>query len=953
MPGLRTSLVGRSDEFETLAAVVDATAAGQAGAGLLEGEAGIGKTRLLAEAVQYARALGLQVLAGAAGALERDRPFGALADALDLDGSSPDADRAEIGRLLTGEAMPHLAFAQAPELRFRVLEGIVALLERLSASRPALLVVDDLHWADPSTLLAVDYLLRHLTSVPVAILGAMRPAEGRPDLDRIAETVAQREGRHLMLDALDAEAVAQLAAETLSATPVAELLEQLSGAGGNPFYVTELLATLHEERAIRIENGIAESRFVEVPKSLRLIILRRLSFLPQPTLEVLRVASILGSPFALPDLSTVLGRTAVELMSLLRPALAAGILGEAGQRLGFRHDLVRDAIYFDLPLAVRSGLHLQAGRALADAGAPALQVAGHLARGAERGDADAVAWLRRAAQQAAPRAPTIAVDLLERAVELAGDDVTHDDILAEYVWGLAWSGRPAEAEKIASEVLARHDDPVIAGAVRHALGVVLWLEGRVTESLEQFERLLRQDGLSETDRAIVLARLTLRRLLSGDLPGAEAAAHEALDAAERSGYELAASEALGALCWVVAARGDLEEAIGFGRRAIALSARNEDPGGTFIAPRLYPQSRVYLGATLVDADQLDEAEDMLQQGRRIAEQQGADWALPVFHVGLAYARYLAGQWDDAVAEIETAVSLADEIGTRNGIVFALSILATIALRRDDVALAERTLDRLDAEIAATGAAHYRVHWGMRARAMLEEARGNAPVALAILEAAWTVVSSTGITAEQRELGPSIVRLSLAGGDAKRAGEVAAALDTLATRADVPSVRAAALRCHALIDADPDAAERAVEEFRASGRIPDIGAAAEDAAAIAARAGRTEDAVRLLDEALSVYDTLGAAADAARADAALRALGIRRGRKRRRAGARTGWESLTQTEMEVVRLAAEGLTNREIGQRLFVSRRTVETHLSHVFGKLSVTTRVQLAAEATRAGIGKT
>lgn len=946
------ALVGRSPEVAALRGMIDRLAAGAGGACLIEGEPGVGKSRLLAESLEIASSHGLQVFAGAAEELERDRPFGALAQALDLDRAGDDPERAEITRLLSGSSLEHLPLGQLPELRFRVVDAIVTLVERLSAQGPVLLAVEDLHWADPSTLLALNHLVRHAAVNAVGFICTLRQSPASQELNRLAQAVADHGGMTLALEPLANEDVTAIATELLEAEPTADLLGQLAGAGGNPFYLTELLATLRYEDAIEISGGKARVREVKLPPSLRLIILRRLGFLPEDTLEVLRAASILGSTFSVTDLSLVLERSAIDLTAPLRTAVGAGVLGESGHRLQFRHDLVRDAIYFDLPLAVRTGLHLATGRALAASGAPASQVASHLALGASPGDADAVAWMRRAAQQAAPRAPTIAVELLEKALELTEpSDPQHDELLAEYVWGLAWSGRPADAQKLASELLDRPHDPSVGRALRHALGVVLWLEGRIAESQEQFEILLRDEDLPQTDRAIVLARLCLRRLLGGDFAGAEAAAREALVVGERSGYDLAACEALGALCWVTAARGDLHEGIEFGRRAIALAARKE-ADDTFIAPRLYPQSRVYLSTALVDADLLGEANEQLTEGRRLAEQQGADWALPVFHIGLGLCRYITGEWDDAVAELETAIGLAGEVGTRNGIVFGHSVLAHIALRRDDLAAAERAVVEAEHEIAVSGAAQYRVHWAMRARALLEEARGNAAGALGILNAAWALVTSVGMTIEHRELGPDIVRLALASGDRDRAREVVEAVEEIAPRAAVASARGAALRCRGLLDDDPEALAAAVGEYGSTSRLVDHAVVCEEAGTVFARAGRIGEATGYFDESLAIYERVGAQRDAARSEAALRGFGVRRGKRGKRTSAKAGWDSLTPTEFDVVRLAVQGLTNREIGQRLFVSRRTVETHLSHVFGKLALSTRVQLATEAARAGVGK-
>jgi DNA-binding CsgD family transcriptional regulator len=196
------------------------------------------------------------------------------------------------------------------------------------------------------------------------------------------------------------------------------------------------------------------------------------------------------------------------------------------------------------------------------------------------------------------------------------------------------------------------------------------------------------------------------------------------------------------------------------------------------------------------------------------------------------------------------------------------------------------------------------------------------------------------------LGPDLVRLALAGGDLERAEQVAAAVDEVAAgNPGVPWIAGAALRCRGLATGDPKLLCAAVD---AQGARPfELALAAEDAGAAFARHGDVAAAAPLLRRALAVYERLGAARPAARAEATLRDLGIRRGRRGARRRPRLGWESLTGTERQVADLVAEGLTNPQIGERLFVSRRTVQTHLAHVFAKLDISSRAQLAAEVTR------
>jgi predicted ATPase len=238
--------------------------------------------------------------------------------------------------------------------------------------------------------------------------------------------------RHLVLRPLAREAVTGLVAQAVGAEPGPRLLAEVAAAAGNPLFVTELLGALAQEEAITTAGGRAEVTQPVLPPTLRLTILRRVSFLPEPTLQALRSASILGSGFSLTDLATVTGRPAVDLAAVLGEAIGARVVDDDGVRLRFRHELIRDAIYQDQAVSVRRALHREAGQRLAGAGAPALQVAEHLARGAATGDTEAVSWLARAARQAAPRSPDVAAELLDRAAGLmAPEDPGRDRLFAE------------------------------------------------------------------------------------------------------------------------------------------------------------------------------------------------------------------------------------------------------------------------------------------------------------------------------------------------------------------------------------------------------------------------------------------------------------------------------------------------------------------------------------------
>ena len=170
---------------------------------------------------------------------------------------------------------------------------------------------------------------------------------------------------------------------------------------------------------------------------------------------------------------------------------------------------------------------------------------------------------------------------------------------------------------------------------------------------------------------------------------------------------------------------------------------------------------------------------------------------------------------------------------------------------------------------------------------------------------------------------------------------------MASRNEVPWITGAALRCQGLAENDAGILDAAVSAYARGSHPLELALAAEDAGAAFARQGNVARACQLLDQAITIYERLDAARDLARAEAALRQMGIRRGRHVTHRRAQSGWQSLTPSEQAVVDLVAEGLSNPQIGQRLYVSRRTVQTHLAHVFAKLHITSRAQLAAEAIR------
>jgi DNA-binding CsgD family transcriptional regulator len=627
---------------------------------------------------------------------------------------------------------------------------------------------------------------------------------------------------------------------------------------------------------------------------------------------------------------------------VLGEAIRARVLEDDGARLRFRHDLIRDALYEDLAGSVRRSLHREAGQRLAQAGAPALQVAEHLARGATTGDTDAVTWLARAAREAAPRSPDVAADLLDRAAGLmAPGDPGRDGLLAERASSLLWAGRIADAETACRSLLGRGLDPSLEGTVRVCLGHALLLGGRARDGLCELERACQPPLLTGPERAEAQAWASFARLMLADLDGAAAAAEKARPTAVSARDHVATSIAMASLAAVSEFRGHLRDALQIADDAMQLA--DQSPG------RLGHWCPVHIirGFILVEVDRLDEARTTIETGRRISEELGVRWPLPEYHAVRAFERFIAGHWDDAIAEIEAGAALASETGHSLSLLLGHSMQSLIRLHRNDLRGAREAAGAAAGELSSGTGPRFRTYWAAWAQALLLEATGELADALETLSDCWDQCARSGLALEYPVIGPDLVRLALAAGEAGRARDVAAAVTGVASCNEVPWITGAALRCQGLAENDAGILDAAVSACARGSHPLELALTCEDASAAFARRGNVDRVGQLLDRAITIYERLDAARDLARAEAALRQIGVRRGHRVTHSRAQSGWQSLTPSERAVVDLVAEGLSNPQIGQRLYVSRRTVQTHLAHVFAKLHITSRTQLAAEVIR------
>jgi DNA-binding NarL/FixJ family response regulator len=929
MPATEHGLLGRESELAALDRLMGDAARGRGGVVVLRGEAGIGKTRLAREALSRCERFGFELLAAAAEEIEQRRPFGVVSDAIGVD-RAQDGGRAEIRALLRGGGRAGGdVLAESSALEFRVAELVVEYLEGLCARRGVALLLEDLHWADPSSMLAVHRLARAAGRLGLLVICTLRPYPERRELGALLASFERLGAVRLELGALDTRAVSALAERVAGAPPSVALLRRLGAVGGNPLFVIELVAALAAEDGLeRLPDGLLQARGDSLPPSLRLTILRRLSALPDGTLEALRAASALGSSFLVSELAVALSKPVADLVDTLRPALAARALVEAGDRLAFRHDVIREALYEDVPLAVRRALHRELGARRIEAGPPVERVAAHMLLGAEPGDGEAIAWLRRASREAAPSAPAVAAELLERALALTSSDApSYDEVRAELVEPLVWSGRGADVEALCREALARASGAERENHFRLGLARGLLTQGRLLEARAEYERLACSPSLAEPARLLVAAYAANL----GAFLGAEEAAESAAAVLEAAADGPAAAIARIALA---------ATALFSGHSDVALERldRLPQPGAGESLPVLLLRA-----LTLLDLDRLEEARETL--GAADGAVLGAPAGLALCHVTLVSIEYQAGRLSQAVAEHEAAVELARQTGQR-WLVGSNAVRAAIAVHQGQLEQAERTLAEAEARRAELGP-QLGVALVPLARARLAQARGEVEAAAAAGAESWQLARRYGLRSHLAWFAPYLIRITLAAGERTQAQAMSAAARAVAELVPIASRRGSALHCRGLINDDPELLLEAVAVLRDSGRPLQLALALESAACALVRAGRGREARALGSEALGLYRQSGAAGDADRAGAGFRAAGLRMGARGARARPKWGWESLTEAELGVVRLVAEGRSNPEIAERLYLTRRTVRAHVSSALRKLDLTSRVELAAEAIR------
>jgi len=906
-------LRGRVREMSGVDDLIASAAAGAGGTVIIEGAAGIGKTRVLAEGCTRARDAGLLVANGSADELDQVTPWRALLRALGTT-EPPLLPRSDFANL-----------AGLADQRLSAVDKMRAALEAVSSRRPVFIALDDLQWADPPTLLALGSLPLALFSYPVAWLLARRPWPVPAPLDRVLDRLVEAGASRVHLGPLSGAEATALARDLAESGRTADLSRLIAQAGGNPFYLIELMKVGGFPRAAGMSAAQGE-----VPYDVRSALRQHLRPLSRAGRHLLDVASVLGREFSVAELAAMTGQLASQLLVPVEETLQAEFLVEAPGGLAFRHDLLRQAVYENLPASVRAALHRDAAGALRRTGAPLIRIAGQLAIGAGPGDEEAVTAVLAAAAQLLGSSPRAAADMALTALNmLEHRDDRRPGALLTAVHALSLAGRGADAFALAERHLAERTLPVRVEAELQLELREAWAFDRQQAYPSALPLHVRTDPtVAPAVLATAVACEQVNAIWEGNGDDADKVFDSALQSLESDGrsFDFTTITYLRVLNSML--RGRMAEALQRAEAGIAVARRREQPRSSGIHEAIVA---VALGAN----GRYREALSMLQTAVAAAEAAGrADFLV---HCQWLRASYLLqqGQLDDARGEARTAVATAEQLNYAGHRSHALTVLAEAALRQGDLEAAYSALSQFGPH-EETGLLFDR-YW---VAALAADSRGDSAAACQALQPICGQVQAgcyaIGITQHHRL--PQLLQIALRGGDTSAAAILAAGAQDLARRNPQASSLGAA-GCHAqgLLEHDQGLLLEAVQRAERS-EAPLIEAAAREELAGATTGAA---AVEQLERAYAFYVRAGAHHDTARVRAALRRHGVR---KRQPGAGRSqqGWASLTASELTVVNLVARGLTNREAAAELFLSPDTVNTHLRHAFGKLGIRSRVDLA-----------
>ncbi len=932
-----TVLLERDAQFEQLAVQIDAAIAGEGSIAALEGEAGIGKSALLSQVRRRARHSGMRVLGARGGELERDFGYGVVRQLFDAPLAAMSAEQREriLGEaaglassaLSVGGAAPgHVADAGA------VLHGLYWLTANLAMEGPLLIAVDDAHWADAASIGYLSYLARRVDGLALLVVYATRIGEGASE-QLPARAEPGLVGNVVRPAVLSERATAELIDRLLEGAGSPEFAHACRVAtGGNPFLLQELLRALHADG---IAPDSASCRRVEqiAPDTISRAILARLRRLGHDATQLAFAIAVLGRSAELRHAAALASLDPVAAGAAADALTTASIL-RVGRPLEFIHPIVRTTVYAEIPAAQRAASHKRAASLLEADGVAAAECAAHLMVTEPAGDRAVVRRLRAAADEVRDRgAPAAACGYLARALAEPPAQQDRADVTYELGSAELSAGRPGAIEHLRDALRGELEPRLQMPAVTDFAGA-LGVAGRVQEGVELLGSLIAKlapDGDAEVAMKIegVLACTAqldpatsgqVRQRLArweGRLSGATVGERMllsgmAFDAIHRPGPAARAAELA-------------ELALGDGQ-----TVREQTPHAAN-----YPLA----AWALVSADRLERAEQIYTIAVEHARERGSLIGFAIATGCRCQVRFRQGRIAEAEAEAEargTLESAADIWALGRPMLIACVLDAMV--ERADFGGCERFLaehragEDLDGYSMASRLLYSRGH--------LRLAAGEPRAALRDFEQIRGREAASGLETAAVPTRASAALAHAQLGDAARAAELAHEELERARIWGAPSTLSFALRAAGVVTGGDDGIEllrEAVSVLDGSPPRYERMRSLTDYGAALRRAGHRREAREPLRRALELAERSGALRTAARARDELLATGARPRRT-----ALSGADALTPSERRVCRLAADGLSNREIAQALFVTVRTVEGHLTQTYMKLDITSREQLA-----------
>lgn len=956
----REPLLGRHAELELLRGEVSEAREGRSRFVVVTGEAGIGKTRLLDELVTIADEGGFMSLRGRGSEFDTERPFGLYADALDAYLASLDAhalERLEADRLgALAAVFPSLhrldravEYPSTVTERFRVHRAVRDLLERLAGRRPLLLVLDDMHWADGASLELTSYLLRNPPQGEVLVAMALRPGQGGA---AVAMSIGGAHGmpnvQTLDLEPLDVDSVKGL----IVGVEDVDVDELLRLSGGNPFYALQLARS-------GLGHTLVEGRGLEVPPPVAAAIGVELAGLTPSALEVAEAAAVAGDPFDLDLAVAAADLPEEEVLDAMDLLLARDLVRETDvpRRFQFRHPIVHRAVYAFCPPSIRISCHRRVVEGLIRRGAPPSTLAAHIEQSARYGDMASVAILRRAADEVAVKAPTSSVRWLTAALRILPADAPVADrtaLLTELAASQGVLGRFADAHDSLEECLQLTDQSVEASEVESVVrcAEMEQLLGRHAESRVRLE--MAYEGLRDRGSKAgvsLLVALTAASLYLSNQDRMLEWGRLAVEAAVGLGDPAYLGAALAAYAMGAAFAG---------QETLALEQHDRCSGLVDVMPdeiivsRLDSLSNLTLAELYLDRHVLGcvHGERALELARATGQTRLLPTLTPILGMSLA----MTGEMRRSAEVLDDAIEAARLVGDAQGLCMNLfnRELAAVMAGNIDTALGvgveslelARMVDN-GVITAFAGAIH--------AQTLLESGDADAALVLLLDSVGGEEVPllAGSWRAHFLEL---LTRCGLAVGDREMAVAAAARLRKQAEEHELGLTNLMAHRAEAQVALDEGRAEDAVVAARAAVSTAQQiearthGAVSRELLGQALVAvGERDQAIEQLDAAADEFEALGAFRYRDQVEAELRRLGHTTTHRRSTPGQDTlGLASLTGRELEVAELVLDRRTNRQIAEELFLSTKTVETHMRNIFNKLGVSSRVEVARALVKA-----